>query len=135
MAKRAETTVAECFLTSCVLARFQIGSHTLPGQRHSHPAPSSLGQGCIRWVKGVFVGSRVYSLGQGCIRWVKGVFVGSRVYSLGQGCIRWVKGVFVGSGVYACFGVTCYVQNDRGLLCATAVRRGWCGQRRVSTQS
>ena len=38
-----------------------------------------------------------------------------------------------------CFGVTCHLhfwQNDRGLLRATAVKRGWNGHRiRVSTQS
>ena len=39
---------------------------------------------------------------------------------------------FVGSRVYACFDVTFHLnfwQNDRGLLCATAVTRGWNGQR------
>ena len=40
---------------------------------------------------------------------------------------------------YACLGVTCHPhvwQNDRGLIRATAVKRGWCGHRiRVSTQS
>ena len=44
-----------------------------------------------------------------------------------------------GSRVYACLGVTCHLhfwQNDRGLLRATAVTRGWNGHRiRVSTQS
>ena len=48
VAQRAETTVAECSLTSCVWARFRIGSHTMPGQRHSQPTPTSLGQGCMR---------------------------------------------------------------------------------------
>ena len=41
--------------------------------------------------------------------------------------------------VYACLGVACHLhfgQNDRGLLRATAVTRGWNGHRiRVSTQS
>ena len=46
VAQRAGTTVAECFLTSCVCARFLIGSHATPGQRHSQPAPTSLGH-CI----------------------------------------------------------------------------------------
>ena len=35
---------------------------------------------------------------------------------------------FVGSRVYACLGVPCHLhfwQNDRGLLRATAVTRGW----------
>ena len=32
MAQRAETAVAECFLTSCVRARLWIGSHTMPVQ-------------------------------------------------------------------------------------------------------
>ena len=31
VAQRAETTVAECSLTSCVLAHLQIGFHTMPG--------------------------------------------------------------------------------------------------------
>ena len=43
--QRAETTVAKCSLTSCVQARFRIGSHTMPGQRHSQPTPTSLGEG------------------------------------------------------------------------------------------
>ena len=46
---------------------------------------------------------------------------------------------FDGSRVYACLGVTCHLhfwQNDRGLLRAIAVTRGWNGQwMRVSTQS
>ena len=42
MAQRAETTMAECFLTSCVRARFWTGSHTMPGQRHSQLTPTSL---------------------------------------------------------------------------------------------
>ena len=45
MAQRAETTVTECSLTSCVSSRFLIGSHTMPGLQHSHSD---------------FVGSRVY---------------------------------------------------------------------------
>ena len=47
-AQRAETTVAECSLTSCVCVRFLIGSHTKPGQRHSQHTPTSLGHGCMR---------------------------------------------------------------------------------------
>ena len=46
--QQAETTVADCFLTSCILARFWIGSHTMPGQLHSRPIPTSLGEGCMR---------------------------------------------------------------------------------------
>ena len=46
---------------------------------------------------------------------------------------------FDGSGVYACLGVAChlnFLQNDRGLLHATAVTRGWNGHRiRFNTQS
>ena len=46
---------------------------------------------------------------------------------------------FVGSRVYACLGVTRHLhfwQNDRGLLRATTVTRGWKGHRiRVSTGS
>ena len=45
----------------------------------------------------------------------------------------------VGSKVCACFGVTCHLhfwQNDRDLLRATEITRGWNGHRiRVSTQS
>ena len=47
VAQRAETTVAECSLTSCVWVRFRIGSHTMPGRRHSQPTPTSLGQGSM----------------------------------------------------------------------------------------
>ena len=46
-AQRGETTVAECSLASCVWARFWICSHIMPGQRHSQPTPTSLGQRCI----------------------------------------------------------------------------------------
>ena len=46
---------------------------------------------------------------------------------------------FVGSRVYACLGVHCHLhfrQNDRDLLRATVVTRGWNGHRiRVSLQS
>ena len=50
MAQRAETTVTVCSLTSCVWARFLIGSHTMLEQRHSKPTPTSLGQryACLR---------------------------------------------------------------------------------------
>ena len=48
VAQRAETTVIECSLTSCVRARFLIGSHTIPAQRQSQPTPTSLGQGYMR---------------------------------------------------------------------------------------
>ena len=48
VAQRVETTVAECSLTSYVLARFRIGSHIMPKQRHSQSTPTSLGQGCMR---------------------------------------------------------------------------------------
>ena len=48
VAQRAETTVTECSLASHVWARFLIGSHTMPGQRHSQPNPTLLGQGCTR---------------------------------------------------------------------------------------
>ena len=44
----AETIVAEYSLTSCVRARFPIGSHTMPAQRHSQPTPTSSGRGCMR---------------------------------------------------------------------------------------
>ena len=44
-------TAAECSLTSCVWTRFRIGSYTMPGQWHSQPTPTSLGQGCQRVVK------------------------------------------------------------------------------------
>ena len=46
---------------------------------------------------------------------------------------------FVGSEVYACLGVTCHLhfwQNDRDLLRAIVLTRGWNGHRvRVSIQS
>ena len=45
VAQLAETTVAECSLTSCMWARSRIGSHTMPEQPHSQPTPTSLGQG------------------------------------------------------------------------------------------
>ena len=45
VAQRAEPIVAEYSLTS---SRFRLGSHTMPGQRHSQPTPISLSQGCIR---------------------------------------------------------------------------------------
>ena len=48
VAQRAETNVAECSLTSCVSARFLIGFHSMPRQRHSQPTLTSLGQGCMR---------------------------------------------------------------------------------------
>ena len=83
MAQRAETTVAECSLTSCVWIRFRIGFRTMPWQRHSQTIPTSLDKSFMR--------------------------------------------------------VTCHLhfwQKDRGLLCTTAVTRGWNGHRiRVSTQS
>ena len=47
VAQRAETTMAESSLTSCVSARFRIGCRTMPGQRHSQPSD--------------FVGSRMYA--------------------------------------------------------------------------
>ena len=40
VAQWAETTVTECSLTSYVSAHFLIGSHTMPGQRHSQPTPT-----------------------------------------------------------------------------------------------
>ena len=46
VAQRAETTMAECSLTSCMWAHFLIDSHTLPGQPHSQPTPTSMGHGC-----------------------------------------------------------------------------------------
>ena len=46
VAQQAKTTVAKCFLSSCMWARFRKGSHTMPGQQHSQ-----LTLTC--WVKGV----------------------------------------------------------------------------------
>ena len=46
VAQRVQMTVAKCSLTSFVWACFGIGSHTLPGQRHSRPTLTSLGQEC-----------------------------------------------------------------------------------------
>ena len=53
MAQRAETTVTECSQTNCVWVRFLIDSHTLPGQRHSQPTLTSMGQRCVRGNTGV----------------------------------------------------------------------------------
>ena len=47
VAQRAETTVAERYLTSYVCARFLKSPHTMPGQKHSQPTLTSLGQGCM----------------------------------------------------------------------------------------
>ena len=48
MVQRAETTVTERSLTSCLRARFLMDSHTLPGKRHSQPTSTSIGQGvCV----------------------------------------------------------------------------------------
>ena len=47
VAQRAESTLAGCSLTSCVWTHFRIGSHTMPGQRHSQPSPTSLGRMCM----------------------------------------------------------------------------------------
>ena len=46
-AQRIETTAAECSLTSCVWARFLIGSLNMPAQRQNQLTPTSLGQGCM----------------------------------------------------------------------------------------
>ena len=48
VAQWAETTVAKCSLTSCVWSHFQIGSYNIPGQWHSQPTSTLLGQGCMR---------------------------------------------------------------------------------------
>ena len=47
VAQWAETTVADCSLTSCMWACFLIDSHTMPGQPHSQPTPTLLGKGCV----------------------------------------------------------------------------------------
>ena len=41
VAQRVKVTLAECSLTGCVSICFQIGSHTIPGQQHSQPTPTS----------------------------------------------------------------------------------------------
>ena len=52
VAQRAEATIAECSLTSCVSARFPCRfPHAMPGQ-NNQPTPTSLGQGCVD----VFIG-------------------------------------------------------------------------------
>ena len=51
MAQRADTTVTECSLTSCVWACFLKGSHTMPGQRHSRPTPTSLEARMACWLE------------------------------------------------------------------------------------
>ena len=49
MAQRTEMTVAEFFPDRLRVRSFSfIGSHTPPGQLHSKPTPTSLGQGCMR---------------------------------------------------------------------------------------
>ena len=48
VAQPAEKIVTECSLTRCIWARFLTDSHTLPGQRHSQPTPTSMGQRCMR---------------------------------------------------------------------------------------
>ena len=48
LAQQAEMTVAECSPTVCMWAHFQIGSHTMPWQWNSQPAPTLLGQECMR---------------------------------------------------------------------------------------
>ena len=85
VAEQAETTVAECFLVSCVCARYP--------DRFPHCACTATSSS---------------------------------------------NSDFVESRVYACSYITCHLhfwQNDRDLLRATAVTRGWNGhQIRVSTQ-
>ena len=44
VAQRSEKTVTKCSLTNSLWARFLIGSHAMPGQRHSQPTPTLLGQ-------------------------------------------------------------------------------------------
>ena len=48
VAHQAKTSVAECSLTSCMWACFQIASHTMPGQQHTQPS-------LFHWVKGACV--------------------------------------------------------------------------------
>ena len=48
MAQRAKTTLAECFLTSCVWARFPMGSHTMLDSGIVSPLR-------LRWVRGMCV--------------------------------------------------------------------------------
>ena len=45
--QQAERTITMRSLTSCMWAHFLIDSHTLPGQRHNQPTPTSMGKGCI----------------------------------------------------------------------------------------
>ena len=47
VAHQAETTVAECSLTSCVWVHFQISSHTMPARWLSQPTPTLLGHGSM----------------------------------------------------------------------------------------
>ena len=47
VAQQTEMTVANCSLLSCVWACFLTGYHAVPGQRHSQPTPTLLGQGCV----------------------------------------------------------------------------------------
>ena len=48
VAHQAKKSVAECSLTSCMWACFQIASHTMPGQQHTQPS-------LFHWVKGACV--------------------------------------------------------------------------------
>ena len=43
LAQPAGKAVTKCSLTSCVWGRFMISFHSMPGQRHSQPSPTSLG--------------------------------------------------------------------------------------------
>ena len=47
VAQRAEMTVTECSLMSCLWACFLVGSHTMPGQQHSQPTRTLLDQRCM----------------------------------------------------------------------------------------
>ena len=46
VAQRAEMT-DRVFPDELRVSLFLIGSHTMPGQRHSHPTPTSLGKRCM----------------------------------------------------------------------------------------
>ena len=47
MAEQAEMTVALLLSDKLHVIGFQIGSHTIHGQLHSQPTPTSLGQRCV----------------------------------------------------------------------------------------
>ena len=67
VAQQAETTMTKCSLMSCMWARFLIGSHTMPGQWHSQPTPTSLDKKVYACL-GVTCHLQFWQNGQGLLR-------------------------------------------------------------------